>query len=223
MTASLSEPRPAVVGEFDDPRFARLAVANAEKYRSNTPFPHVVIDDFLGPDVARAISDAFPAPEHIDWVIRDNSNNLKRYQHDETKLPPVLRHALREFNSRQFLLFLESLTGIDNLIPDPYFIGGGAHLSRPGDFLKVHADFNWHHQLQAHRRVIVLFYATPGWREEWGGALEVWDKHMTRCCASYFVLQSGPGVQRDGGREPRAPHPLASPEGIYRRTLNSNT
>ena len=58
---------------------------------------------------------------------------------------------LREFNGRQFTLFLETLTGIDNLIPDPYFIGGGIHLSGPGDFLKIHADFNWHHKLQAYR------------------------------------------------------------------------
>ena len=60
---------------------------------------------------------------------------------------------LREFNSRQFTLFLETLTGIECLLPDPYFIGGGAHVSTTGDFLKIHADFNWHHKLQAYRRV----------------------------------------------------------------------
>ena len=86
---------------------------------------------------------------------------------------------LREFNSRQFVLFIETLTGIDNLIPDPYLIGGGVHLSGPGDFLNIHADFNWHHKLQAHRRVNALLYLSETWEEEWGGAIEFWDREMT--------------------------------------------
>ena len=48
----------------------------------------------------------------------------QKMQFDEVKLPLEVRLILREFNSKQFLLFLETLTGIDNLIPDPYFIGG---------------------------------------------------------------------------------------------------
>lgn len=45
---------------------------------------------------------------------------------------------LRELNSRQFVLFLETLTGIESLMPDPYYIGGGVHISGQGDFLKIH-------------------------------------------------------------------------------------
>jgi len=62
-----------------------------------------------------------------------------------------------------------------------HLIGGGIHLSGPGDFLKIHADFNWHHKLQAYRRVNALLYLpdhprsgldralripalSPGWR-----------------------------------------------------------
>ena len=38
------------------------------------------------------------------------------------------REMLREFNSRQIYAFsFETLTGIDCLLPDPYFIGGGVH------------------------------------------------------------------------------------------------
>ena len=70
----------------------------------------------------------------------------------------LFRSIFREFNSRQFLLFLETLTGIENLIPDPYFLGGGIHSSKKGGFLNIHTDFNWHHKLQLHRRVNVLIY-----------------------------------------------------------------
>ena len=46
----------------------------------------------------------------------------------------------------------------ENLIPDPYFLGGGIHSSKKGGFLNIHTDFNWHHKLQLHRRVNVLIY-----------------------------------------------------------------
>jgi len=209
------------LGVFDNPWFAKLAVEHSQKYRWAKPFPHAAFDNFIDPRIARAVAQACPEPEHIDWVVRDNRYNLKKYQHDETKLPTMIRLMLREFNSRQFILFLETLTGIDNLLPDPYFIGGGLHLCSRGDFLKIHADFNWHHKLQAHRRVNVLFYLNEDWQAEWGGALEFWDKELTGAVASYYpffnsVIIFNTNEDSNHGH----PHPLACPPEIHRRALN---
>ncbi len=209
------------LGVFDDPGYAQLAVDQAQNYRSASPFPHGVYDNFLPPALARSLSDAFPSPSDISWVERDNVNNRRRYQHDETRVPTLLREMLREMNSRQFVLFLETLTGIDNLIPDPYFIGGGVHISGTGDFLKVHADFNWHHKLQAYRRVNALLYLPVDWQPEWKGALEFWDKDMTRAEASALpifnrlVVFSTGEHSNHGQREPNA-----CPPGVFRKVLN---
>ncbi len=167
------------LGVFDDPRYAQIAVERAKEYQGAAPFPNICIDNFLPEAMARELSAAFPRQDDIVWIERDNKNNRRRYQHDETKLPRLLREMLREFNSRQFTLFLETLTGIDCLLPDPYFIGGGAHMSSTGDFLNIHADFNWHHKLQAHRRVNALLYLPERWEPEWNGGLEFWDKDLT--------------------------------------------
>lgn len=164
------------LGVFDDPGFAARALDTAPTYQNNRPFPHAVFDDFIPADLARTLGAAFPAADSIQWVERDNENNRRRYQHDETKVPPLLRSMLREMNSRQFILFLETLTGIDNLLPDPYFLGGGVHISGTGDFLNVHVDFNWNHKLQAYRRVNALLYLSEQWEPEWQGALEFWDQ-----------------------------------------------
>jgi Rps23 Pro-64 3,4-dihydroxylase Tpa1-like proline 4-hydroxylase len=120
-------------------------------------------------ELARAIQRVFPGPDDVEWVYPDHGQTRKRYQYEEVRLPMLIRHMLREFNSQQFMLFLETLTGIENLIADPYFIGGGAHLSGRGDFLKAHADFNWHHKLQVYRRVNALWYLSDEWDESWGG------------------------------------------------------
>jgi hypothetical protein len=211
----------SILGVFDDPSYARLAVENAPKYQSASPFPHGVYDNFLQEDLARRLSAAFPAPEDIAWVERDNVNNRRRYQHDETKLPVTLREMLREFNSRQFVLFLETLTGIENLVPDPYFIGGGVHISGTGDFLKIHADFNWHHKLQAYRRVNALLYLSDEWLPEWKGAIEFWNREMTEAEVSSLpifnrlVVFSTGEHSNHGQRQPNE-----CPPGVYRKVLN---
>ena len=213
--------RSPLVGCFDDPRYAALALRHTEDYRSARPFPHAVIDDFLPAGLARAVSEAIPARDDLAWVERDNVNNRRRFQHDETRLPTVLREMLREFNSRQALLFLETLTGIDNLLPDPYLIGGGVHVSERDDFLNVHADFNWHHKLQAYRRCNALLYLSEGWEPGWGGATELWERDMSARAVEVWprfnrLLVFNTSEDSNHG----APVPNACPPGVVRKVLN---
>jgi hypothetical protein len=212
---------PSPTGVFDDPRYAAMAVEHAARYQGADPFPHIMLDDFLPDGLARSLSAAFPAPDSIEWVIRDNAQNRRRYQHDETRIPTLLREMLREFNSRQFLLFLETLTGIDNLLPDPYFIGGGVHLSGRGDFLKIHADFNWHHKLHAHRRVNALLYLPEVWEPEWQGALEFWDRDMTRAVDTVTPAFNRLAVFSTSEHSNHGqPRHNECPKGVYRKVLN---
>lgn len=81
-------------------------------------------------------------------------------------------------NSQPFLEFLSNLTGIENLIPDPFFDGGGCHQIQPGGLLKIHADFNKHPKTKLDRRLNVLVYLNEDWHEEYGGHFELWDKEM---------------------------------------------
>jgi hypothetical protein len=209
------------LGVFDDPHYAALALARADEYRSAAPFPHAVLDDFLPGELARELSRSFPAFDDIAWIERDNEQNRRRYQHDETRVPSLLREMLRELNSRQFILFVETLTGIDNLLPDPFFVGGGVHESERGDFLNVHADFNWHHKLQAHRRCNVLIYLTEDWDEAWGGATELWDREMSGPLVSVTpqfnrALVFSTSEHSNHGQ----PRPNQCPDAVVRKVLN---
>lgn len=158
-----------------------LADKHQDQFRAATPFPHVVIDDFLPPSVLEGVLEEFPAPEQPDWEQFDTSREIKLALADPEQMGPVTRHVLAEFNSGAFVDFMERLTGIEALIPDPHYLGGGLHQIRPGGFLKVHADFNRHTRLDLERRLNAILYLNKDWEESYGGHLQIWDNEMTRC------------------------------------------
>lgn len=158
-----------------------LADKYSEAFQSASPFPHVVIDDFLPPSVLEAVLSEFPAPEQPDWEEYDSSQEVKLALADAEQMGPATRHLLAEFNTGVFVDFLERLTGIDALVPDPHYYGGGLHQIRPGGFLKVHADFNRHSRLDLERRLNGILYLNADWKEEYGGHLQIWDNEMTTC------------------------------------------
>ncbi|HUP43815.1 MAG TPA: 2OG-Fe(II) oxygenase, partial [Thermoanaerobaculia bacterium] len=117
--------------------------AFSAEYRSARPFPHTVIDG-LFPDAAlEEVLAEFPRPGEIDWVAFDSPTEKKLGYSYTQPLGESLERFLWFMSSAPVLLFLEALTGIEGLIPDPYFGGAGPHQIEPGGFLKVHADFNW--------------------------------------------------------------------------------
>jgi hypothetical protein len=111
----------------------------------------------------------------------DGEHEWRKRGYLPERLHPEIRSIFASFNSRSFLVFLEALTGINGLIPDPYYSGGGFHEILNGGFLDVHADFNLHPLLKVERRINVLLYLNRDWREEYGGALQLWANSKGPC------------------------------------------
>jgi len=167
---------------FDLDRLDRLAAEHCDAYRTADPYPHVVIDDFLDASAASELARVFPKPgDPVAWDhYAAPGLEVKLGCGDETRFPPPIREAIYQMNGGPFVRFLEKLTGVDHLLPDPHLFGGGMHLTKQGGLLGIHADFNWHKKLEAHRRLNLLLYLTPDWRREYGGELELWDTTGTR-------------------------------------------
>ena len=125
-----------VIGLFDDKKFAKLSISRAKQYQKETPFPNIQIKKFLPQEIAKKLSNNFPKyNDNHSWLDfkgynKTKNSYFKRANHDERAFPKIFREFIKEANSRQFLLFLETISGIDGLIPDPYLIGGGLHIAR---------------------------------------------------------------------------------------------
>ena len=193
----------------------------ARQYRDNVPFPHIRLEDFLQPEVAQSIAEEFPAAGTDAWTQYKHHNENKQGMAKREMFPPRLGAVADELNSPEFVSWLSILTGIPGLKPDPSLEGGGLHQSGPGGFLNVHTDFSMHHYHKNwRRRVNVIVYLNPGWREEWGGAIEFWEKPMRRCAAKYAPLLNHAVIFTTDDRSLHGfPDPLRCPEGQSRKSL----
>ncbi|MBL8300840.1 MAG: 2OG-Fe(II) oxygenase [Rhodanobacteraceae bacterium] len=207
---------------FDLDRLDALVAAGAAEFRSAVPYPHAVFEDFLKPAAVCELAEVFPKPEdHLSWDrFGAIGYEVKLGSSDEVRFPAALRRAIHDLNSGPFIRFLERLSGIDHLLPDPGLVGGGIHLSRRGDHLGIHADFNWHEGLQAHRRLNLLIYLNPHWEAGYGGELELWDTSGTRRVRSVAPLFNRAVVFTTRSDTFHGhPNHWAAPDGVYRQSI----
>ena len=203
-------------------RFHHDAASLRAKYASAAPFPHIVLDRLFDADVLESILRDFPDPRSMQWMQFDNPQEKKLgYSHERSTLSKTVRDFLNDLNSFETLLWLEALTGIEGLIPDPYFGGGGLHQIEPGGFLKVHTDFNVHPKLKLDRRLNMLIYLNKEWREEYGGHLELWDRDQKSCRLRILPLFNRTVIFSTTDTSFHGhPHPLTSPPGITRKSVS---
>lgn len=205
---------------FDRDQLLALADATRERYASATPYPHASFDDFLPPEVLDDVLGEFPKADEADWFAFDSPTERKLATKDDSVMGEATRHLLAELNSGPFIDFLERLTGITGLIPDPHFAGGGLHQIERGGHLKIHADFNRHPRTGLERRLNVLIYLNRNWKDEYGGAFELWSRDMSRCEERIFpyfnrcVVFSTTSTSFHGH-----PEPLNCPEGETRKSM----
>jgi len=168
---------------FFGPETAAVGLQFRDRYLGAEPFPHIVLDDFLEDEILELCLREFPTIDGSKVHYRRHQENLK-YEFNPDSLSSVLRSLFYSFNSQPFLGFLENLTGIPGLIPDPHFAGGGLHQVSQGGHLGIHADFNHQAELNLERRLNVLIYLNKQWKAEYGGNFEIWNQTMSKRCLS---------------------------------------
>ncbi len=145
----------------------------AARFRPRDPFRHIVIDDFFAVDYAAQMLDQFPPFERGNARNEAGELGNKSTVEKIRGLGPAYAALDDLVQSRGFLDLIGRITGIDDLLYDPWYFGGGTHENRQGQDLDAHVDFNRHPVQRWHRRLNLIVYLNQEWRDEWGGSLQL--------------------------------------------------
>jgi Rps23 Pro-64 3,4-dihydroxylase Tpa1-like proline 4-hydroxylase len=207
---------------FDYESWSNQLPVLSEQYQQASPYPHIVLENFMNPAILEQCIDEFNKLNESDgWINYVHYNEKKRGLNKLDLLPAAIKRTINELNSPAFLEFLSEITGIQNLQKDDSLEGGGIHQSGRGGYLNIHADFTVHpHHRNWQRRVNVLVYLNKDWREEWGGQLELWDRDMKACERKALPIFNRCVIfNTDADSYHGHPEPMTCPENKFRRSI----
>lgn len=210
-------------GDFhlDSTQAIKFGQQSSKQYQSAAPFPHMVFDHFLPEQFCQDLLNCLPGhrlPSDSFFIGRKYEHNKRRIQPEDCGAQA--RNLFRFFNSLSFVEFLSALSGIKGLIPDPHYLGGGYHMIGTDGKLGIHADFRIHPILHLHRRINVLVYLNNDWKPEYGGALELWKRDMSRCEIQVLPIFNRCVIfNTDADSFHGHPEPLQTPPGVYRKSI----
>lgn len=155
------------------------------------PFKHLVVDNFFDEPLAEACLAAFPSISDPCWEHANDADIEIKYRTtwtSEFDIPDSIIYAVRILNSAPILKAMSKTFGIDKIIPDPYFTGGGLNVTKPGGLLDVHVDGNYHDATGLNRRLNALVYLNKNWAPDWGGEFGAYDETGEVCLKSIAPL-----------------------------------
>lgn len=155
-----------------NPEVWRQADQWQSDFSQATPFKHSVIEQFFNADFCRRLVETFPA---FDERLAMNENGQVGQKCTHQDLPALggpWQEVDQFIKSPEFLHWLSKTTGVNDLLYDPHYFGGGTHENRHGQDLDVHVDFNRHPITGWHRRLNLIVYLNDDWDDQWGGAIE---------------------------------------------------
>lgn len=205
-----------------DPKQAReIGEALSTDYCFAEPFPHIVLENFLPAEFIAGMVEHFPKDKlDSDVMFEAGYAGHHKRQILPSDCDEFCRRAFDFFNSQPFLEFLEGLSAIEGLLPDPYFVGGGFHEIGRGGKLGIHADFRINNKLHLSRRMNVIVYLNENWREEYSGSLELWSRDMKNRMKSVAPVWNRCVIfNTDADSYHGHPDPLTTPEGVLRRSI----
>ncbi|MBM4317734.1 MAG: 2OG-Fe(II) oxygenase [Deltaproteobacteria bacterium] len=215
----------AALNVVDTSFLNRIDIQNYKnEWAESKPFNHIVIDNFLSNRTIEAVVNEFPNFDSGFWRIYNNAIEVKKLLNHWDKFGAETYKLFNYLNSREFISKLEILTGCD-LYADFGLNGGGLHTHKRGGKLNAHLDYSIHPKLKLERRLNLLIYVTPDWKDNWGGFLGLWEKHNQKNAPGKLIKNIAPTFNRavifDTTQNSwhGLPEPINCPESITRNSV----
>jgi len=147
----------------------------SKDFKQGKPFNHVVIDNFFKEDIALNIFNDMPGYDENTDARYDNLIEKKRTIQNWHKFSKNIYKALSFLIDQRFTYYLRTMSLEPDLVADFGLHGGGIHMHQTGDYLNTHLDYDIHPKLDLKRKLNLIVYLNPNWKEEWGGNISLWS------------------------------------------------
>lgn len=154
-------------------RLEQERIRAASEFREEGRIPSFIIEDVLPAEHARTIYEAFPSVERL--VLKRTLGQLKYVGYQMDAYDPVLAETIYAFQDTRIVRAIGAITGLTGLLPDDRLYAGGISLMTQGQYLNPHLDNSHDIERNNYRVLNLLYYVTPGWQDDDGGHLELWD------------------------------------------------
>jgi Rps23 Pro-64 3,4-dihydroxylase Tpa1-like proline 4-hydroxylase len=151
----------------------------ASDFQNGFPYKHIVLDNFLKPEIADSLYSQFPSLDKLDKHYK-GLNEQKSEGSNFDDFAPVFSQVRNEVMSKEFATWMAAVTGIEGVFVTDDKLGTGLHQGGDGSFLDIHVDFSIHHVKNVHRRLNMLIYLNKDWKDEYGGGMEMWNSDMSK-------------------------------------------
>jgi len=152
-------------------------IADKQTFNSQKPFPYFEKKDLWDNQILLNAEKEFVNFTKWDGQKKFTNTMWKNYCGTYKNFPDNVKKIIDLANSNTFVKWLETITGIDNLLIDETFMGAGMHETSDGGYLDMHADFNYNKDLNLYRRLNLLIYLNSNWQDSYEGFLEIEDKN----------------------------------------------
>jgi hypothetical protein len=186
---------------------------------NEVPSPCIELEKFIPTEMVLDMK------KEMDISYISNAENVRDFNRANSHMAelwelshsPIAESLKNQLHSSNFIKWLEEVTGIDGLIPDPHIHGAGYSRSWPEDSLAIHTDFNWNDKLKLHRALTLIIYLNPEWKEEWNGDIQYWDFDRKNMIKRYFPSNGNCVIWKYHKRGYHGhPNPIMAPDGYTR-------
>jgi len=148
----------------------------AIKFQTSKPFPHLLFENLFNAEQLESVLNEGLARSKSEWVYHNTQNIAKLGQKSAATLGEAGYQFVSLLHSAPFLYYLSEITGIWNLLPDPYMHGAGYSIIPSGAKFDAHLDANVDTSTGLTRRLALLIYLNHDWSPEYGGQLELFGE-----------------------------------------------
>jgi Rps23 Pro-64 3,4-dihydroxylase Tpa1-like proline 4-hydroxylase len=151
-------------------------------YQTAKPFRHLIIDNLFSDEMLDSLLPEIKAMQRDQWKnIEQDSRERTLRMRSAMELGEAGERFLNIAHSASFLYLLSEITGVWQLLPDPYLQGGGYAVMRRGDYFHVHSDRSVAYDTGLTRRLAMIVFLNKNWSSEYHGQLELWDPDAKKC------------------------------------------